>query len=266
MNKLACAVAATLLGAPLSSLAENNPWDAPFGVQIGAYSADASTTLRLDSNSGRLGTQISFEGNLNGEQRKTIPTLDLYWRFNPRHALEFSYVSLHRDGDSTLTGSINWGEVTFPVNSRLNSEFNSDILRFAYRYSPWHTDSMEVGFLLGAHYTQMKTSLTSSTGSLSQEASVKYPLPTIGMRGSWRVAPDWRVGGFGQILKVKINEYDGELYNFGAGVEWAFTHEMIGGLGYDYYKYNLTSTKDNARGEFDYRFDGPKLYFSWNFR
>jgi opacity protein-like surface antigen len=68
------------------------------------------------------------------------------------------------------------------------------------------------------------------------------------------------------VLKVKIGDYDGELYNFAGGIEWAFTNEMIAGLGYDYYKYNLTSTKDRARGEFDYQFDGPKLYFSWNFR
>jgi hypothetical protein len=41
---------------------------------------------------------------------------------------------------------------------------------------------------------------------------------------------------------------------------------MLAGLGYDYYKYNLTSQKDRAKGEFDYRFDGPKLYFRWTFR
>ena len=266
MNKLACAIASSLLAVPLFAQAENNPWDAPAGIQIGAFSADATTNIRLDSNNGRLGTSLSFEGDLNGEQRKTLPTFDFFWRFNPRHAIEGSVLSLRRDGDRTLSGSINWGEVTFPINSRVHSEFDSDIVRLAYRYSPWHTDSMEVGFLLGAHYTKMKVSVATDTGTISQEASVKYPLPTIGMRGSWRVAPDWRVTAFGQFLKVKINEYDGGLYNFGAGVEWAFTHEMIGGLGYDYYKYNLTSSKERARGEFDYRFDGPKLYFSWNFR
>jgi opacity protein-like surface antigen len=139
-------------------------------------------------------------------------------------------------------------------------------VRLAYRYSPWHDDAMEVGFLFGLHYTKLKTSIASVNGALSQEASVKYPLPTLGMRGSVRIADGWRLTGFGQVLKVKIGDYDGELFNFAGGVEWAFTNEMIAGLGYDYYKYNLTSSKERARGEFDYRFDGPKLYFSWNFR
>jgi long-subunit fatty acid transport protein len=152
------------------------------------------------------------------------------------------------------------------VNSNLHSQFDSDVVRIAYRYSPWHDANSEVGFLLGFHYTSMKTSLSNSTGTITQEASVKYPLPTLGMRGSWRVAPNTRINGFGQILKLKIGDYDGELLNFGAGAEYAFTDEMIVGVGYDYYKYNLTSTKDKARGEFDYRFAGPKLNFSWNFR
>ena len=153
----------------------------------------------------------------------------------------------------------------FPVNTAVNSSFDSSIFRIAYRYSPWHDQNMEVGFLLGLHYTDMKMSIASATGTISQEASVKYPLPTLGVRGSFRVADNWRLNGFAQLLKLKIGDYDGELINYGVGAEWAFTHEMIAGLGYDYYKYNLSSQKDRAKGEFDYRFDGPKLYFGWTF-
>jgi opacity protein-like surface antigen len=264
--KKSLAPAFLLVAAPFATLAQNNPWDAPISLGVGLFHADATTSVRLDANGGRLGTQLSFEGDLGGEERKTLPTFDFTWRFNPRHALEGSVVSLHRDGQRTLSGTINWGEVTFPVNTSVDSEFNSDIVRVAYRYSPWHDDRMEVGFLLGLHYTKLETSITASAGTISQEASVKYPLPTLGVRGSVRIADNWRLAGFGQVLKVKISDYDGELYNLAGGVEWAFTHEMIAGLGYEYYKYNLVSSKDRARGEFDYRFDGPKLYFSWNFR
>jgi len=260
------ALASVLIAAPLACFAQNHPWDAPWSLGIGIFSAAASTSVRLDSNGGRFGTALSFEGDLGGQKRKTLPTFDAAYRFNPRHAIEGSVVSLRRDGDATLSGAINWGELTFPVNTRINSEFNSDIVRVAYRYSPWHDGNMELGFLFGLHYTKLEASITAVTGTLSQEASVKYPLPTLGMRGSVRIADDWRLAGFGQVLKIKIGDYDGELYNFAGGVEWAFTNEMIAGLGYDYYKYNLTSSKDRARGEFDYRFDGPKLYFSWNFR
>jgi len=254
------------LVAPMA-LAAADPWAAPFTIQMGAYNAEAETKVRLDGTGGRFGTEVSFETDLGGEHRKALPTFDLLWRFNPRHAIEASVVSLRRDGQTTLRGSINWGDVTFPINSTVNSNFDSDIVRLAYRWSMVHDDRAELGLLLGVHYTRLETSVnsTGSSLSISDSASVDYPLPTVGMTGSVRMGQDWRLTGFGQFLKLKINDYDGEVLNFSAGVEWAFSRAMYAGLGYDYFKYNLVSSKDNARGEFNYEFDGPKLYFGFTF-
>jgi len=155
-------VAACLIAAPIAASAQANPWDAPYSISIGLFHADAETSLRLDGEGGRFGTQVSFEGDLGGEKRKTLPSFDFAWRFNPRHALEGSVLSLRREGDATLAGTINWGEISFPVNTRINSEFNSDIVRVAYRYSPWHDNNMEVGLLIGVHYTRLQTSISSA--------------------------------------------------------------------------------------------------------
>lgn len=268
MKKTSFAFATILAGLPLAAAAQADPWEAPFTIQVGAFNPEATTTFRVDSSGGRLGTQLSFEGNLGGEDRKTVPVADFLWRWNARHALEGSLVTLRRDGSTTLRGSIEFGDRTFPINSAINSTFDSDTVRVAYRYSPIHSDSAELGLLLGVHYTRMKASISTSgsTASISEEASTEYPLPTIGIRGNARFANNWRVTGFAQLLKLKIGDYDGEMMNYGAGVEWMFTQSMFAGLGYDYYKYNLVSSKDRARGEFDYRFDGPRLYFGWNFR
>jgi opacity protein-like surface antigen len=266
MKAMSVALASALAALPLTAAAAD-PWAAPLSIQIGAYNAQAETSIRLDSTSGNAGTSVSFESDLGGEDRKTTPTFDMVWRFNPRHAMEVSVISLRRDGDTTLRGSINFGDRTFPINTAIHSTFDSDIARGAYRWSPIHDDRVELGLLIGVHWTQIKTSVaaTGTSVSLSEEAKVDYPLPTIGARGSARIGENWRVVGFGQLLKLKIDEYDGEVINFSAGIEWAFTPAMYAGLGYDYYKYNLSSTKDRARGEFNYEFDGPKLYFGWNF-
>ena len=259
------AIAAAL--AAQYALAAPDPWEAPFTIQIGAYSAEAETRVRLDRNDGRFGTQVSFEGDLGGEDRKTLPTFDLLWRFSSVNAIEASVVSLRREGQTTLRATIDFGDATFPISTPVNSTFDSDIVRLAWRWSPVHTENAELGLLLGVHYTRLKTTVKGQGGiGVSEEASVDYPLPTIGVRGNARMGDNWRVTGFGQFLKLKIDQYDGEVLNYGVGVEWMFARSMFAGLGYEYYKYNLVSTKDNARGEFDYRFDGPKLYFGWNFR
>ena len=265
MNR-ALAVLPLLVLAATTAVAADSAWVAPFTIQLGAFQAKASTTVRLDSDRGGNGTTVNLESDLNLNDNKTLPDLEFLWRINPRHGVEGSYVRLNRSGTRTISGTINWGEITFPVNTAVDTTFDSDVWRVAYRYSPVNDGAgNELAFLLGAHYTTIKTSLSGPTGSLAQSASVDFPLPTIGVRGGWRFADSWRLAGYAQLLKLKIGDYDGGLYNGAAGVEWAFMPQAYAGLGYNYYKYTLTSTKEHARGEFNFRFDGPALYVAWAF-
>ena len=247
--------------------AADSAWVAPFTIQLGAFQARASTTARLDSDRGGNGTTVNLESDLNVPDNKTLPDVEFLWRINPRHGIEGSYVRLNRSGTRTINGTINWGEITFPVNTAVDTTFDSDVWRVAYRYSPIDDGGNELAFLLGAHYTTLKTSMSGPGGlGLSQSASVDFPLPTVGVRGGWRFADSWRLSGFAQLLKLKIGDYDGGLYNGAVAVEWAFLPQAYAGLGYNYYKYTLTSTKEHTRGEFDFRFDGPALYVAWAFR
>ncbi len=265
-----CALKLPLLVVALAAapvLAADTAWVAPFTIQLGAFSAKASTTVRLDSDRGLGGTTVNLESDLGVSDNKTLPDLEFLWRINPRHGVEGSYVRLNRSGTRTITGEINWGDISFPVNTSVGTTFDSDVWRVAYRYSPINDGGNELAFLLGAHYTTIKTSMSGSNGNLSQQsASVDFPLPTIGVRGGWVFADRWRLTGFAQLMKVKIGDYDGGLYNGAAAVEWSFLPQAYAGLGYNYYKYTLTSQKEHARGEFDFRFDGPALYLAWAFR
>jgi hypothetical protein len=248
--------------APGAALAADEAFNQPFTLTVGAFAAKASTNVRLDSTNNNHGTSISLESDLGMTDTKTLPDLEFLWRITPHHAIEASWVELNRNGDRPITLNINWGDQVFPVNTQVKSTFDSSTYRVAYRWSPINENGNELGLLLGLHYTSLKTSLSSAVGTVSQEASVNWPMPTIGARGNWKFADNWRVTAFGQLLKVKIGDYDGGLYNGAIAAEWAFHPNFFAGLGYNYYKYELTSSKARARGEFDYRFDGPMLYIS----
>jgi hypothetical protein len=266
MRKSPLVIASALIAAfPSLAAAANDPWSAPFSIQIGGFDANATTKVRLDSSSGANGTSGSFEGDLGLEERKTLPTFDFTWRWNRRHALEGSIVSLHRDGSRTLTGQINWGDVTFPVSTTVTSKFDSDIVRVGYRYSFVNEPGGEFSMLLGLHWTNLDTGISNVAGTISKSVSVDFPLPTVGLRGSARLGDNWRLAGFGQFLKLKIGDYDGSILNGSVAVEWAFLRQAYAGLGYNYYKYKLTAEKENAHGKFDFRFDGPALYVGWAF-
>src|SRR5204863_450705 len=88
--------------------------------------------------------------------------------------------------------TVHWGDTTFPVNTSVTSKFDSDIVRVAYRYSFVNEPGGELAVLLGAHWTNLDTSISNPAGTLSKSISVAYPLPTLGMRGSARAgAPTW---------------------------------------------------------------------------
>jgi hypothetical protein len=253
------------LAASAPALAANDPWAAPFTVQVGGFRADASTSVRLDTET-RGGTELSFEGDLGLQRTKSLPDLQFVWRFNPRHALEAGYLELKRSGSRTISGNIDFGDASFPVNSQVNSSFDTSEVRVAYRYSPIHDNNgNELSLLLGLHYTQLKMSLATQAGTISDSASVDVPLPTLGVRGAFRLTEHLRLTGFAEALKVKIDQYDGEFLTATVGLEWAFMPQAYAGIGYNYFRYKLESTKGNARGRFDLDFDGPAVYAGWSF-
>lgn len=246
--------------APESAQAADATWSSAFMLQIGAFGADARTNIRLDPSERREGTDLHIEGDLGVAKTKTLPDVQFLWRLNNRHALEGSWVSLKRDGTIGAAGEIIWGDVTFPFDARIVSSFDSDIARLAYRYSFFNQDGNELAALIGVHYTTLKASISAEIGNVSDSASVSAPLPTIGMRGSIRIAESWRATGFVQALKLKVGDYDGEIINATGAIEWAFMRHAYAGLGYNHYSYKIKSEKENSRGKFDFRFGGPTLY------
>ena len=251
----------------MPAYAASDPWgDSPFTFQLGGFRADTDTTVRLDSTTLGRGTEINFENALGIDDSKTLPEFSFLWRINPRHGIEGSYVTLNRSGSRTLSGTIQFGDVIYPVSTTVNSKFDSDVFRVAYRYSPINENGNELALLLGAHYTTFDVAIGTPAGTLSESASVNVPLPTIGARGKVRLADNWHLTGFAQLLKLKVGDYDGSLVNATAGIEWSFLRQAYAGLGYTYYRYDLESEKNDARGEFKYRFSGPSLYLGFAFR
>ena len=256
---LACAL-------PGCAQAANEAWNSPFTIQVGAFWANASTKVRLDPNYRQDGTHLHLESDLNLADSKTLPDLQFLWRINDRHALEASWVSLKRSGVLRIQGQIIFGDAVFEINERVDSTFDSDVARLSYRYSFINDRAgNELAMLLGIHYTTLKASLTGLDRRVDEAESVEAPLPTIGVRGSWRIADNWRLSGFAQALKLKVRDIDGEILNGTASVDWAFTRNAYASLSYNYYKYKIRSFRERNPGQFDFRFDGPALNIGYAF-
>lgn len=256
---IAAALASPALAAP-DPISEQG-----VSVRVSGFYSDSSTNLRIDSSGGAIGSDVSLEGDLGFEKNKWLPTVDVLWRFNPRHRVEFSYLGLARDSSKVINREIHWGDTTYPINTEITSRFDSDVWRVAYGYSFYRDGRNELSVLIGAHVTSFQTSLAGRNGTLNESADRTLPLPTIGLQGAWEFGGNWRLSGSVNFFAIEYGDYEGSLTNATGSIEYRFAPNWTVGAGYTTNQYNLDVTKGTLRGKFDYTFSGPLLFVTGGF-
>ncbi|MDH4096037.1 MAG: hypothetical protein OEV81_14790, partial [Betaproteobacteria bacterium] len=133
-SKCMQAGAAALLAAALTpALAADAPEDDRYSLSLGAYFVSRTNgTIRLDRTVGgivTIGTSIDWERDLGGETSMTVPRLDGYFRFAPKHRMDFSWYKIDRGGLIVSQRGLDFGDVTFPPGSTLDSELNTETLK-----------------------------------------------------------------------------------------------------------------------------------------
>jgi len=250
-----------------------------FSFRVSGFQAETSTDVRVDSRTGVIGTKISFEDDLGLPDRETQPLIDITYRFNPRHMLDFSYVDLSRhssqiyESSGTITDNILWS-----AGAELAGSFESEVYRLSYGYSFINDGKKELGILLGLHLTRLNISL-SGRGSLvaidavsgeevivegeearTYDSGFTLPLPVIGLHGTYAFSDRFRIRGWGQVFSLDYDDYDGTLINASGLLEYDLFEHFGIGAGYALYSYNLDVESSDYTGNFSYDFKGPTLF------
>jgi len=230
-----------------------------WSFQLGVYYPDVSTTARLDNSATGRGTEVDFEQDLDLTDRKALGNLFASVRLGERWRIEAEYFALNRSGTRAISKTINWGNITFPVNAAVSSSFDSDIYRLSAGYSFVKDNQKEFGAALGLFVTDFKASLaTINLGSSASDALA--PLPTVGVYGAYAFTPRWLISGRVDYFSLNYEQYDGSLTNVQAAVDYRFTRHFGVGLGYRYVDYSLDSSKSSWTGNIEYKFQGPTLF------
>jgi len=257
----AIAVSACALALPGHAFAQ---WtDANFTFRVGGFFPSVDTRARADGNNGLIGTVLDFETDLGLSDSKTLPIVDLEWRFANNHRLTLNYLDLSRDATSTLKGSVSWQGQVYPINTQVHSEFDSKILAFSYLWSFYHTPVTEIAGGIGIHNANLKASLTAVGGTTgltaSREASGNAPLPILTFRAAQKFSEQFGGELRYQWFGIKYGDYDGSLNVFNAAVSYYPWKNWGIEAGYNYSKYDIKVSSDKWVGEANYKFNGPVL-------
>ncbi len=250
-----------------------------FTLRLSGFQASTATDIQVNSKDGVVGEEISFEDDLGLSDRETQPLLDITYRFNPKHMVDFSYVNLSRSGTKVFERSgVTTENIEWVAGTELSGSFDSEVYRISYGYSFINDGKKELGMLLGLHVTRMNISLSGrgnlvaidpATGDevvIEGEADRSYdsgftiPLPVIGLHGAYAFTDQLRVRGWGQLFSLSYEDYDGSLTNAAGMLEYDITDNLGLGAGYAFYRYNLDAEGSDYVGSFNYEFKGPTLF------
>jgi hypothetical protein len=268
-----CAAVA-LLGSP-AVRAEDAPdlLTDSFQVALGTFVVASEPTVQLNGETGS-GDHVNFDEALGGGDATRI-RLDSHWRFGDsnRHKVKAIAFSVSRENSKTIDRDIEWGGEVYPVNAKVDAEFQFSVLEAAYEYSFLHRDNYELAGSVGLHYTTLDASLKAKaegsggavTEDISRSGSVDLPLPVLGLRGIWSLSHDFWLDATAQFFALSIDEYDGNLQDYRVLVTWQPKSWLGVGVGYNQFSVDVDIDKDNFNGSLDWTYRGPIVYYSASF-
>ena len=252
LHALSYCFTAVLLGVG-SAQAENLwPVSKNVSIELGSFLVDTETTVRLDGTTREIGTEVNF-GDEFGFKDQNRFRVDGYWRFLDRHKVRFLYFNSSLSSTRNVSRDIEFGDVTFPLNTSVKGGIDIDIIEVAYEYSFIHRETFELSGSFGLHNISITASLKASAssnvgaGGIARDSESKAegdgPLPVIGLRGIWALSDHFYFDGQAQFFAIKVDDYDGSLSDYKLSFVWQPLRNLGVGVGY-----NDFTTRLDVRG------------------
>jgi len=266
-------VAGLLLGPPSVTRAEDAPAKEEFPDRFMIrggwnYVFNADTTFAINGAAG-LGTTVDFARQLGGQREDNLWRIDSLYRFNPRHAIGFSYYDVKRKGSVGLNNEITIGDATFAAGGTIQSELDIALYRFLYNYSFHHDEKVELGASFGLYFADIGTSFssnltctgvpacTSGTGVQGAE-SVDFvaPLPSIGFLVNYHFTPRLQLQTRFDWFYLETANWEGSMNEIYFGLDYRLFKHFSLGAAFDRFDVDLKSDPEGK--------DGWRVENDWN--
>jgi hypothetical protein len=254
-----------------ASAQEFGPLEQRVNVSLGAFFLDTDTTMRVDGETGR-GTAIDFGDDL-GFRDEDRFRVDGFWRFAERHKIRFMYFRNVLDAGRTIQRDIEFRDVVYPLNVRVDAEFETEIIEAAYEYAFMRREDFELSATLGLHLIRFSLAVAgegtpeSGVGSryVRSEARGDGPLPVIGIRSLWNVGGNWYIDAHAQFLALSVDEYEGHVSDYKVALMWQPLRHIGVGVAYNDFRTRLDADANRFEGQLRFEYAGPLAFVTFAF-
>jgi hypothetical protein len=123
----------------------------------------------------------------------------------------------------------------------------------------------ELGLQAGIMFSRIELDVAAAETGQAESASVKAPLPTMGLFGSVALGESWELGAEIGIFALDLDRYSGYSGHASLTLDRMLGELIALGVGFDYFVTRLESQDEDLRGLLRSRNYGPKIYLSWIF-
>jgi len=249
-----------------ADIADDVAFPEKFMFRVAYYVIDsADTQITVFSNEG-LGVGYSFARDLGGDDSAEIPRIDMYYRFNERHRIDFSTFSIDRDGNKILRLDVDLGDESFSIGETLRSDISYDLYRIGYSYSFFHSDRVELALSAGLNVTKYDFKFTNEDGSSVSKGDATAPLPTWGLRMGYAINSDWSLHYLTETFFIEVdNTFKGTLFNNEVNFQYRFLDNFMVGAGITHVSTDLEASDSDWKGGINDSHTGYLVFAGFHF-
>ena len=250
---------------------DTHPWlSEKFNVDIGLFMPERRVELSVNGPVGTIqGENIDFDESFGLRKRDDLFALNFGWRFGEKWELGAQYFESDGQRQAVLEEDVEWGEFVFGAGTGVTAGIDFRLFRTFFGRNFDSADHHDFGVGLGLRYMEIGAFIEGlaivngqQAGFRRETVSAKAPLPNVGVwyvrslsdRWATRLRFDW----FG----AEYDDYDGQLINLSAGVNYRLFKNVGLGLSYNYFEIDLGVSKRGWRGEVKTVYDGLFVHAS----
>jgi hypothetical protein len=158
---------------------------------------------------GQVGSQIDFLDDL-GYVKTRFKDMRIVLRPSKKSKFRIQYTPLVYEAETTFRRNIVFNGISFPVAVPIESSLSWKVWRFGYEYDFLHRSRGYLGLLIDVRHTtadaRLRTNSPIFSPALSEFATIKAPLPALGLVG--RVYPHKQVAINFEFSGMKVPDVD----------------------------------------------------------
>jgi len=238
-----------------------------FALRITYFAPKIDTFLRLDnSDTGRAGTNLDVEKDLGLDDKANMFRAEMIFRLREKNRLRVDYFKSTRYGDKVLNQTINFGDQTFFVTDRAQTNIDYRSLGLTYTRSVLYFDRFELGVGLGISLLQAHAKGEVVARNIREKEDGVAPYPTLALDSTWRISKRWSFNARGQTFTANLSDFKGSLSDYHGDFQYRWRRNFTFGLGYSMLRIRAESTSTkNMPGKFNWDFKGPEAFIRASF-